>query len=156
MERVIEALTFQHIWGVEIMIAKWSIISLSLALLYYSMYLDYKKIRDTSGEAVEKWMSPILFALIIFFISYILDVTANLIETFSYITIYSIIFNAAIFIIPIISMLIYRSQYKRHIEGKVDKTVLKKSLSPWSFGLFALLISAMIHFGYYCIMATGV
>ena len=161
MERVIEALTFQHVWSVEIMIAKWSIISLSLALLYYGAYTDYKRFRVGSGNAAEKWLSPILVALILLLINYLLEVFDTSEVLYLYALFYAglciegIIGFVALLIVPIVSTLIYRSQYKQYVEGKVDEAAIKKLLSPRSFGILALLICAVIHFVYYVLLAMA-
>ena len=160
MERVIEALTFQHVWSVEIMIAKWSIISLSLALLYYGAYTDYKRFRVGSGKAAEKWLSPILVALILLLINYLLEVFDTSEVLYLYALFYAglciegIIGFVALLIVPIVSTLIYRSQYKQYVEGKVDEAAIK-FLKPRYFGTMALLICAVIHFVYYVLLAMA-
>lgn len=155
MDTIIEYLTFQHIWGVEFIFAKICIMPIASALIYNSQYRMYKRIREDSGETAEKWLSPILFALIILAVGYILEVIDNITDgLFLYAVfipgfdIYSLISLVALLLLPAIAALIYRSQYKRYVEGTIGKPAKGKFLTPHHFGILIVLIEGAIVFAY--------
>ena len=131
-------------------IALVSILPIVSALLYFDMYRSYIRIRKTSGEATEKWLSPILFGLIILIAEIILLIINYLTEEN---LLFSLFFDdyiycrlislAALLIIPIIAALIYRREYMRLFEGK---SVSNGIIKPRTFGIIVLIIEAALGF----------
>ena len=149
MHSIIEYFTFKYVWGVEIIFARICIIAIAYALIYSSQYRMYKSIRKDSGEAAEKWLSPILFALIIFAVEYILDVFAMISDDlFVGFDPYIFIIHAEWLVIPILAILIYRRHYKKYVEGKIRESAKGKFLTPHHFGILIVLIEGVVVFAY--------
>ncbi len=136
-------------------IAMLSILPISTALIYYGAYSIYKGRCKEAGENAEKWLSLVLFALIILIVEIILLIInyiteENLLLSFFFDAeiIERLISLAAMLIIPAIAVRIYRSQYKRFVEGKKDRGIIR----PLPFGVFVLLIEAAVGYWYIALM----
>ena len=161
MDRLIEYLTFQHVWVTHIIIAM-CILTLLLTLLYFSLYKGYKSIRRESGETPGKWLSPILFSLILLVIEYIMAVVNNITDgSFLFALPYAdygflrLVSLAALLIIPITSALILKHQYKRCVYGILDEAAIKGFISPLIFGALALFFEAVLYYVILCIGALA-